>query len=159
MAYFRDLGRCRYFRHPASKKLLAVGWLEPGHRFTTGKLERSVLRALVRLLEEPWQPGGGFRGFHDCEFCPAPDVPMEFRFDDRVVRLGAKNLFVPGAACIYVAPSLIAHYIVDHDYCPPTEFQHAVTTCPPMRSNDYFQAVASVAPPWVRTLALAALQA
>jgi hypothetical protein len=42
---------------------------------------------------------------------------------------------------VYVAPSLVVHYIDAHQYAPPDAFQHAVTSCPPMRSMDYFKAI------------------
>ena len=50
--------------------------------------------------------------------------------DGLVVRFGANNLFVPGEGLIYVAPSMIAHYIDAHAYDPPAVFWEAVMKCP-----------------------------
>jgi hypothetical protein len=36
------------------------------------------------------------------------------------------EIYVPGRNGIYVAPSLIYHYVVDHHYQPPAEFMEAV---------------------------------
>ena len=55
--------------------------------------------------------------------------------------IGFKNVFVPGDAKIYVAPELILHYIDQHGYAPPAEFQQAVLDCPTMRSVPYLQAI------------------
>jgi hypothetical protein len=41
----------------------------------------------------------------------------------------------------YVAPELILHYIDQHGYSPPAEFQQAVLDCPTMRSVAYLQAI------------------
>jgi hypothetical protein len=60
--------------------------------------------------------------------------------------VGALNLFVPGDGFLYAAPSLIAHYILSHNYAPPAEFCDAVLRCPPMSSPEYFEAVAENAP-------------
>jgi len=56
--------------------------------------------------------------------------------------LGFSNVFVPGEGRLYVAPSLILHYIAEHGYAPPQEFQAAVLACPPMGSAEYLAAVA-----------------
>ena len=58
-----------------------------------------------------------------------------------VVRFGANNLFVPGEGVIYVAPSMIAHYIDAHAYEPPRVFWEAVMKCPEMWSDGYGQAL------------------
>ena len=50
---------------------------------------------------------------------------------------GTFNLFVPALARVYVAPSLVSHYIDAHGYLPPPAFLDAVQQCPPMRSDAY----------------------
>jgi hypothetical protein len=55
--------------------------------------------------------------------------------------MGSANVFVPGEACVYVAPSLILHYIDTHAYAPPDVFWEAVRACPPMRSMAYLKLV------------------
>jgi hypothetical protein len=55
--------------------------------------------------------------------------------------VGFKNVFVPGNDKIYVAPELILHYIDQHGYSPPAEFQQAVLDCPTMRSVAYLRAI------------------
>jgi hypothetical protein len=58
-----------------------------------------------------------------------------------VIRFGANNLFVPGEGLIYVAPSMIAHYIDAHAYDPPALFWEAVMQCPEMWSDAHGQAL------------------
>jgi hypothetical protein len=64
----------------------------------------------------------------------------EITVGDEVAKLGVVNLFVPGRACVYVAPSLIAHYIQAHRYSPPKEFVEAVLRCPETHSEEYVHA-------------------
>ncbi len=66
--------------------------------------------------------------------------PEPIRVGDRVLSMGQLNLFIPGEGCVYVAPSLIAHYIRSHRYAPPAEFVEAVLECPEMHSEEYLQA-------------------
>lgn len=50
-------------------------------------------------------------------------------------------MFIPGDGILYVAPSLILHYLDAHGYQAPVEFQSAVMNCPPMRSMNYLKAI------------------
>ncbi|MCZ7685110.1 MAG: hypothetical protein M5U28_42600 [Sandaracinaceae bacterium] len=58
-----------------------------------------------------------------------------------LVPMGHANLFVPAADMVFVAPSLVAHYVDAHRYAPPVEFLDAVRRCPPMSSMDYKRAL------------------
>ncbi len=139
MAYYPDLSPCDYFGR-WQDVLRAVGWLDPEHPFATGSSSRSFFGALVRLLSDPWQPAAA-GGRQPCPYCRFTGGPTELRFDDVTVRVGANNLFIPGDDDVYVAPSLIAHYVDAHDYCPPPVFQRAVLNCPEMRSFAYLKAM------------------
>ncbi|AMV29564.1 hypothetical protein VT84_34535 [Gemmata sp. SH-PL17] len=55
--------------------------------------------------------------------------------------MGVSNLWLPGDGFLFVAPSLILHYMDAHEYSPPDEFQEAVRACPPMRSMAYLKAL------------------
>jgi hypothetical protein len=63
------------------------------------------------------------------------------------IAMGANDLYVPGQGVVFVAPSLIAHYIDAHEYAPPAAFQDAVEACPPMRSVAYLRALLKNGPP------------
>jgi hypothetical protein len=164
MTWYADLGPIDYFREDSAPSLRAVGWLGHGHPFPLGPVSPAFFERLGVLLLDPWDPHQ-FRGFHDCDFCwiEPPSVPSAawgFTDDelesirwsgprrecepvlvgDRVVSMGRLNLFVPGEGCVYVAPSLIAHYIRTHAYVPPQEFVEAVLRCPEMHSEEYLQA-------------------
>ena len=86
-------------------------------------------------------------GTHSCDFCRISGGPGRFDLDHVTAILGASNLFVPTNDRLFVAPSLILHYIDAHDYSPPPAFCDAVIACPEMRSMDYLKLIRKVAPP------------
>jgi hypothetical protein len=129
---------------PDSTKLLAVGWLEPGYDYRHGEFAEDYIRKLVELLVNPWQPAMTM-GRHSCGFCRLSGGPASFRLgnqaDNSEVQMGVSNLWLPAEGFLYVAPSLILHYMDAHGYSPPNEFQAAVMACPPMRSMAYLKAL------------------
>ena len=52
---------------------------------------------------------------------------------------------------VYVAPSLILHYIDSYRYSPPVAFQEAVISYPPMRSMEYLKAILKNGPKGIVT--------
>ncbi len=145
MTHFPDLSRMPDDR----LTLVAVGWLEPEHAYERGAVDERFFHRLMELLVEPWQPFAA-AGFHRCGFCRfsgglAPVTCYPMRSADRLtVTVGAANVFVPGRDVLYMAPSLIVHYIDAHEYKPPGEFIDAVMACPEMRSAGYLKAIHAV---------------
>src|SRR6202043_3617855 len=83
---------------------------------------------------------------HRCGFCRFSGGPGLVRYQPPrgspvCATVGAANLFVPGPDALYMAPSLVAHYVDAHEYSPPQEFIAAVLACPHMRSAEYLRAI------------------
>ena len=141
MTYYPDLSPCGYFDN-WEQTLVAVGWLEPGQSFTTGPVPETFLNRLVELTKVAVQKRtvGCMMGFHRCGICKEKGLYTEraLKIGEKTIQVGQRNLFVPGSGgSVYVAPSLIIHYIVEHQYCPPEVFQEAVMGCPRMGSLAY----------------------
>jgi hypothetical protein len=150
MAYFEDLAPCDYdARRSTLEGELAVGWLSVEHPFPRGSFPAELLHRLATLAG---QPAYCYRGFHICDICPPAasfaDPPASA---GEVMRLG-KEGWVKGFAMglratigelelklgngeiricgdgdtVYVAPTMIVHYILDHDYLPAEEFIQAL---------------------------------
>ena len=82
-------------------------------------------------------------GYHSCGFCRFSRGPTHLQYNNLVLGTGRNNLFVPAPESkVFVAPSLIAHYIDAHDYQPPQAFQQAVLACPNVKSPEYLQTIA-----------------
>ena len=126
-------------------RLRAVGWLEPGHPHAKGEVSEAVFEKLLDLLVDPWQPFAAL-GSHRCGLCRFSGGPRVFRYKDRQVDLGSANLFLPGEGVVYVAPSLILHYMDSHGYAPPAVFQAAALACPESRGIAYLKALRANGP-------------
>ncbi len=147
MAWYADLSPCDYFGE-ADNQLIAVGWLDKAHPYTQGSVTAEFVAKLLTLLVDPWQPFIS-PGLHACEFCRISGGLGSLCYNGSWVSMGVNNLFVPGTGFLYVAPSLIAHYIDAHLYAPPAEFCQAVLQCPPMRSMNYRRAILRNGPRWL----------
>ena len=140
MAWFEDRMPIHYFALADASRLRAIGWLEPGHSFPIGEVTHQEFASIFELAVEPWQPSR-FLGFHDCGFCRFSEGPSSMVFGARRVEVGCNNLFVPAGDVVFVAPSMILHYVDAHGYRPPDEFLEAIEQCPRMGSREYLDAL------------------
>lgn len=124
MPHYLDLKPCTDFQVEQPDALLAVGWLDEAHEYSTGDVSADFYLKLKELLIDPWQPCVSMGG-HECQLC---------QFDPPT---GTRNLFVPDDKILYACPELILHYIAAHRYRPPEQFILAVMSCPPIHSMEY----------------------
>jgi hypothetical protein len=61
---------------------------------------------------------------------------------------GWRNLLVPTANAVYIAPEMILHYVRGHSYRPPTEFEEAILQCPLQGSEDFMSLLGKFQPRW-----------
>lgn len=149
MSWYEDLSPCEYFGPEHASGLKAIGWLEEGRTFPQGKTDPRFVHKLVLLLSEASVVDRSTDP-HYCSLCSFSRGPSEFRLWQSpgmpAVPMGNRNLSVPGRGFLYIAPSLILHYIDAHQYAPPEEFVKAILECPPTRSQEYLKAVQTNAP-------------
>jgi len=112
-------------------EVASIGWLDAEHPYHRGEVAEEHVRALERVLVHGWQPVYA-KGWDACPFCGAGEVQPILRDVDGEPRMiGAANLFVPAGNVLYLAPSMILHYIEEHGYAPPEEFLRALSRCDP----------------------------
>ena len=123
MTYYPDLTPYEYTVQDAPA--LNIGWLAKGNEFPTGDVGPDVVDALIRHAAAPVNV---MRGVHDCEFCEAESPQTVWTADGSVSAwLGFSEIHVSGTDGIrYAAPTLIVHYVTEHDYLPPAEFIDAL---------------------------------
>lgn len=134
MEFFEDLSSW----NEGSNHALAVGFLEGDRPYSKGFVSEAFFERLIELVVDPWQPFAS-GGHHRCSLCAFSGGPGRVRYGQATVLVGSSLLFVPTVSTVYVAPSLVVHYVDAHQYLPPKEFREAVMTCPPMRSPDYLR--------------------
>lgn len=123
MTYYDDLSRYEYSE--SDREMLNVGWLAAGREYSTGVVPGPVVSKLLIMAADKENI---MRGVHNCEFCEEESpLRMPAPVERGYVSLGMGELHVEGTdGRIYSAPSLVIHYIVEHQYAPPAEFQEAV---------------------------------
>ncbi|MGZ5544554.1 MAG: DUF7919 family protein [Limisphaerales bacterium] len=114
----------------------AIGWLSAVNPIPKGQVPSEFVDALRRHLTCPWQPVVA-GGAHNCEICQLNQAQ------------GRANVWIPTSEVVYVAPELILHYLVEHEYKPPDEFISAVIDCPEQWSNAYFSLMRKFPAWWV----------
>lgn len=119
MTYYPDLSPYEYL--DSDEEMLNVGWLDAAHVFPRGPVAPDFVDALLRLNKDPENQT---RGSHWCEFCEGPfkDVPNPYR-SSGVASMGTAEIHAVGADGVrYAAPTLVIHYVIEHEYQPPEEF-------------------------------------
>lgn len=124
LAYYADLSPYEYTQ--ADQAMLNVGWLARDIPFNRGRIPRAAFDALLVLADSQVNI---MRGVHDCEFCSEESpIRMSAPNERGFVSLGMGEVHVVSDdGRIFVAPSLVLHYIRDHGYLPPEDFIRALT--------------------------------
>ena len=118
--YYPDLSQYNYIED--EDNTLNIGWLDVNHPFLKGALsdtftERLILFRQYIVRDENLGP-------HKCHFCG------KYRSSGELRVFGRNNT-------IYAAPTMIIHYVVEHNYFPPQEFIDAVLHGPHPPSQEY----------------------
>jgi len=143
MAYIPDLSNFENVRY--------VGYLSFAHVYSKGEVADPFFERLVALILQ--RPRWVSAGYHSCDlgwcgvkrafsfrfhlerpFLSFPDPPCTYLESYGRTQIGGHNgrllgaheIEVASGDIIYCAPSLILHYVLDHDYKPPDEFCKAV---------------------------------
>ena len=117
MSYFQDMTPHTYTRTGLSNTS-NIGWLDAAFPFNQGDVPPEFLRILQRLCDKPLLL---HRGFHLCQFCPEGPCTKD------ITRRGNGQIQVRGeGGIVFVAPTMIHHYVSVHHYLPPAEFIAAV---------------------------------
>ncbi|MEV6304072.1 hypothetical protein AB0M02_32035 [Actinoplanes sp. NPDC051861] len=132
MTHFEDLSPYEYWKKTwpqvapeHAEAMLNVGWLDPGVPYPKG---RSAAEILAALREKALEPVRLMRGVHHCGFCDSRSpLPFRSEISGRQGWLGNGELEVTAAdGTIFVAPTLVVHYVGEHDYLPPQSFLDAL---------------------------------
>jgi len=126
MTHFDDLSPYSY--QPSESPMKNVGWLGAGASFPTGSTPARARDELLRISSEAL-PKNIMRGVHDCEFCEVESpIRLETPYNERGwASIGMGEFHVQAKdGTIYSAPTLILHYIDEHNYLPPDGFIDAL---------------------------------
>ena len=108
---------------PEGLPLYAIGWIEETG-FATGDIPGECVDALVAAYPDKIV-SDGTRGWHTCTFCEVLEPGIKWNGEEFSVK-GYGHYLVRYENAVYMAPALLLHYILDHNYLPPKEFTDAV---------------------------------
>lgn len=103
------------------------GWLAPGHKFPVGQVDSKNVLLLERAVQNSrvWV----MRGFHCCNFGSECPCPVLYVINERELLLGHASIVVIDEEGLpWVAPSLVLHYVIEHEYDPGRKFYDAPET-------------------------------
>lgn len=115
--YYQDLSK---YVGPLNKNMddiLNVGWLSASEEFPKGKVPKLAIDKLLAVMEAR-QDVRQMRGIYPCPICGKSKIMLQT--STRPILLGMSEIWIPaGAGKIYASPSLIIHFIMEHQYQPP----------------------------------------
>lgn len=127
MAQFEDLTPYRYGRGIESSAVLNVGWLGAEQPYPRARPTRELVDAIARCTTRVVAQR---RGFHRCDLCSWEHGPPDRAthvYGGRTLTLGNGELRVAGSeSTVFAAPTLLVHYVKEHDYGPPAAFVAAL---------------------------------
>lgn len=117
-------------------KVLNVGWLDSIHEYPKGIVSNKLCKKLKQLtLLENYQTSRSalvihtnhVRYIYSCPLCHS-DIALYDKKRNEIMMLGINQIQIPSANKDYLfcAPSLIYHFITEHDYLPPYDFLEAI---------------------------------
>ena len=109
MTFIPDLSEQVFFpaKQDTGRETRAVGWLGD-HVPDRGMVRPAAIEA-IKYFRTAHRRGDPFRGVHLCEICKK--------------EIGREEFFVDLEGVRYILPQMVVHYIEDHGYAPPNEFQ------------------------------------
>lgn len=131
--FMEDMQPYQYGVPVALADVFAIGWLSAEQAYPKGELNPAVIRMIEKLLST--HRVNQMRGYHTCELCGRSPIGWTTASGKEVL-LGSAEIWIPSLdqKRMYAAPDLIYHYVVDHEYLPPREFQEAVLAAPELSS-------------------------
>ncbi|MGW0992682.1 DUF7919 family protein [Streptomyces sp. NPDC002523] len=132
MTYYEDLSPYEYWKtvwplNPPERAedYLNIGWLGRDREFPRGNCPAGFVDHLIDMASSPRNLT---RGVHHCEFCDQKSpLRAESLKSGNVAHLGNGEIAIKTSSGLtYIAPTLIVHYVAEHNYLPPAGFIDAV---------------------------------
>lgn len=127
-----------YLGCPADAELgidpLAVGWLQRNRPYSRGTVPDRFLEQLLGFCFDQYTVCARV-GARRCPLCGENVEPVTR--DGETAHFGQAEIRVLGEVDIFAAPTLIYHYVAEHDYRPPGVFIDAVVHGPQPGSAEH----------------------
>jgi len=125
--YYKDLTSYEYHESGIGKNIVNIGWLNKDNNYIkSSKPNVEVAKILITLWDDRTLRT---RGFHICNLCENESAPTYFDdINGKSYLLGSAEFRIHSTRSnlIFAVPDMIIHYLLDHNYQPPSEFVDAV---------------------------------
>jgi hypothetical protein len=147
VTYFADLSAYSY-RRETRYAALNVGWLDRAHAFPQEQPSEQLLDILWMFV---CSPVNQTRGLHRCELCPRDGVRSNLAHHNGEQRLlgSAEIRAFAIDGTIYAAPTLVFHFVRQHQYTPPPEFVRALFEGPAPSTAAYAALISASRDRWI----------
>lgn len=127
--FYEDLSSYCYYLKKTVATVRNVGWLEKAKPYETGEVLDGFLPKLSSIIlgnDSVDAQANRIRSAHPCSLSDCGTLEIES--DGRKDSLGAAEIWIPSkdGSEFFAAPSMVYHYIENHNYLPPEEFMSAV---------------------------------
>lgn len=126
--HFDDLSHYSYYQPRPFTDVFNVGWIGETHEFSKGYVTADFLDKLKKIMRRD----GGFnaevnkiRSIHSCNICGLQHFASLNAVNE--IQQGSAEIWIPKlGGGFFSAPSMLLHYVADHDYLPPAIFVESV---------------------------------
>lgn len=139
MAIYKDFSNYQ-IDNKIKKDIINIGWLGGIGNFPQGRVSEAFLMNLWEYYKSPIYPT---RKIYQNEELDGKGKIFTAICKGRKAQLGSSEIRVLNKekGVIYASPSLIIHYIINHNYLPPDEYMDAVIGGPKPNSNEYCEMI------------------
>jgi hypothetical protein len=126
---YSDLSKYTYTKLESKASLLNVGWIDMDAPFPMGSVPAQAIAKVESAIPSRFN---AMRGIHGCPFCADRERDIYANIDGKSTLLGMSEIWIPSqlSETVYIAPSLLLHYIEAHQYLPPREVVDALLALP-----------------------------
>lgn len=127
--YYKDLSLYTYKLSNPVESVLNIGWLDKDKEFSKGKVSLEFLNKLKSVIVGNADFDANFnriRGIRPCSLCGERNNQIEY--GGQAEMLGMSEILVPmvDESGYFASPSMLYHYIAEHDYLPSEQYIKAV---------------------------------
>ena len=127
--YFEDNTNYSHYLNTPIDVVWNVGWLERGKEYSKGKVDTDILSKFASILTATGNVDvhiNRMRSLDSCALSGCNGIVVACQ--SMSVDLGGSEIWLPSVKKgeYFACPSLVYHYIQEHDYQPPAEFLMAI---------------------------------
>lgn len=118
--YYPDGSKYVYTSQFEINNIINIGWLSHEFSFDKGKINADIKNKILEIIY--LKQCNVTRGLHRCDFCKSENFVTNN--NNIKILLGHAEIWIPSinGNFIYASPTLIYHYIDQHNYLPPADY-------------------------------------